>query len=138
MSQPLNKEKSVQNRFKAVEVPKQEPQERIKNFKEVVLGYTEEQAIAEASRCLNCKNAQCIAGCPVGIDIQHSFNASPKKTTTQPSQKSKRKTVYQPSVDEYAHKKNNAKQNAFSAKKANQSPSVASNATLQTLNAKKA
>jgi len=69
MSQPLNKEKQVQNRFKAVEVPKQEPQERVKNFKEVVLGYTEEQAIAEASRCLNCKNAQCIVGCPVGIDI---------------------------------------------------------------------
>ncbi|MGD6808785.1 MAG: NADPH-dependent glutamate synthase [Candidatus Bathyarchaeia archaeon] len=69
MSQPLNKEKPVQNRFKAVEVPKQEPQDRIKNFKEVVLGYTEEQAQAEASRCLHCANAQCVQGCPVGIDI---------------------------------------------------------------------
>ncbi len=69
MSQPINKEKITQNRFKAVEVPKQEPQERVKNFKEVVLGYTEEQAQAEASRCLHCTNAQCVKGCPVGIDI---------------------------------------------------------------------
>jgi glutamate synthase (NADPH/NADH) small chain len=53
MSQ-LNKQISSQNRFKAVEVSKQEPKARIKNFEEVVLGYTEEQALAEASRCLTC------------------------------------------------------------------------------------
>lgn len=47
----------------------QAPEERIKNFNEVALGYTEEQAIDEAKRCLNCKNRMCIAGCPVKIQI---------------------------------------------------------------------
>jgi len=42
---------------------------RIKSFEEVNLGYTEEQAIEEAKRCLNCKHHPCISGCPVGIDI---------------------------------------------------------------------
>ncbi|MCL2288509.1 MAG: NADPH-dependent glutamate synthase [Candidatus Bathyarchaeota archaeon] len=69
MSQPINKEKQTQNRFKAVDMPKQEPKDRIKNFKEVMTGYTEEQAIAEASRCLHCVTAQCVKGCPVEIDI---------------------------------------------------------------------
>jgi len=69
VSQPLNKEKCVLNRFKAIDIPKQAPQVRVNNFKEVVLGYTEEQALSEASRCLYCLNAQCITGCPVGIDI---------------------------------------------------------------------
>lgn len=54
---------------KRQEMPKQLPQERIKNFKEVSLGYTEEQAVLEASRCLQCKKAPCIEGCPVHINI---------------------------------------------------------------------
>ncbi len=67
MSRPLNP--PPKGRFKAVEVPKQEPSARKKNFKEVVLGYTEEQAIAEASRCLNCAAPKCVEGCPVGVSI---------------------------------------------------------------------
>ena len=43
---------------------------RVGNFEEVVLGYTEEEALQEASRCLQCKNPVCISGCPVGIDIK--------------------------------------------------------------------
>src|SRR5512136_1874858 len=50
-------------------MPKQEPFERVKNFEEVALGYTEELARDEASRCLHCKKPFCIDGCPVGIDI---------------------------------------------------------------------
>ena len=50
-------------------MPTQEPNERIKNFEEVALGYTEEQAIDEAKRCLNCKNKMCMNGCPVKIAI---------------------------------------------------------------------
>ncbi|MBR2444675.1 MAG: NADPH-dependent glutamate synthase [Clostridia bacterium] len=50
-------------------MPTQSPEERIKNFDEVALGYTEEQAIDEAKRCLNCKNRMCIKGCPVKIQI---------------------------------------------------------------------
>ncbi|MDD5005818.1 MAG: NADPH-dependent glutamate synthase [Candidatus Omnitrophica bacterium] len=51
------------------EVKQQPPQERIKNFFEVSLGFTEEQALAEAKRCLQCKNPACVKGCPVEIDI---------------------------------------------------------------------
>ena len=50
-------------------MPAQEPDVRNKNFKEVALGYTEEMAIDEAKRCLNCKNRPCVAGCPVNIAI---------------------------------------------------------------------
>ena len=50
-------------------MPVQDPAERRKNFNEVALGYTEEQAIAEAARCLQCKDPKCVQGCPVNIDI---------------------------------------------------------------------
>ncbi len=50
-------------------MPKQEPFERIRNFDEVALGYTEQLAVEEASRCLGCKKPFCVAGCPVAIDI---------------------------------------------------------------------
>ena len=51
------------------EMPVQAPEVRNKNFEEVALGYTKEQAIDEAQRCLNCKTKNCVAGCPVNIDI---------------------------------------------------------------------
>ncbi len=50
-------------------MPVQEPAERARNFKEVALGYTAEQAVAEANRCLHCKNMPCVGGCPVKIQI---------------------------------------------------------------------
>ena len=50
-------------------MPTQEPEVRNKNFNEVALGYTEEQAIDEAKRCLNCKNRPCVGGCPVKFYI---------------------------------------------------------------------
>jgi len=52
-----------------IPMPEQEPKERIYNFKEVPLGYTQEQAIYEAQRCLQCKNAKCVPGCPAEINI---------------------------------------------------------------------
>ncbi len=55
--------------LKKNEMPSQEPNVRNKNFKEVALGYTKEQAIDEAQRCLSCKNKPCHTGCPVQIDI---------------------------------------------------------------------
>ena len=51
------------------EMPSQAPEVRARNFDEVALGYTEEQAIDEAKRCLNCKNMPCVSGCPVRIHI---------------------------------------------------------------------
>ena len=50
-------------------MPTLDPEERGRSFEEVALGYTEEQAIAEATRCLNCKNMPCVSGCPVKIRI---------------------------------------------------------------------
>ncbi len=50
-------------------MPSQDPLIRAANFEEVALGYTQEMAIDEADRCLNCKNMPCVSGCPVGIAI---------------------------------------------------------------------
>ena len=55
--------------WKKVPVAEQDPKERAANFEEVCLGYSLEEAVEEAKRCLNCKNARCIKGCPVAINI---------------------------------------------------------------------
>ena len=55
--------------MKKVPVAEQDPKERAKNFDEVCLGYNEEEARAESTRCLQCKNPKCVEGCPVSIDI---------------------------------------------------------------------
>lgn len=55
--------------LKKVPVAEQDAKERATNFKEVCLGYTKEEAMEEAARCINCKNAQCMKGCPVSINI---------------------------------------------------------------------
>ncbi len=55
--------------LKKNEMPVQDPMVRNGNFLEVALGYTPEQAVDEAERCLNCKNKPCVGGCPVAIDI---------------------------------------------------------------------
>lgn len=55
--------------MKKVPVREQAPEVRAKNFEEVCEGYNKEEAMAEATRCLNCKNPQCVQGCPVSIDI---------------------------------------------------------------------
>lgn len=54
---------------KKTPMPTQSAEERIHNFCEVALGYTEEMAVNEAERCLNCKAKPCVSGCPVGINI---------------------------------------------------------------------
>ena len=57
------------DRMRRVAVTEQDPVERAKNFKEVCLGYDNERAVKEASRCLHCKNPKCVEGCPVSINI---------------------------------------------------------------------
>jgi glutamate synthase (NADPH/NADH) small chain len=69
MPQTLTTPENSQNRWQAVPVPKQDGKARTKNFQEVVLGYSEVQALQEASRCLTCPNPQCVKGCPVGVEI---------------------------------------------------------------------
>ena len=64
MSKPKSK-----IRKEAVPMFKQDPKERIHNFNEVALGYTTEQAVAEAQRCIQCPKPQCVQGCPVEVDI---------------------------------------------------------------------
>ena len=55
--------------LKKVPVREQDAKVRAANFEEVCLGYNREEAMEEASRCINCKNAQCVKGCPVSIQI---------------------------------------------------------------------
>ena len=55
--------------LKKVPMPEQDPKVRARNFQEVTLGYTEEMAVEEAGRCLNCKNPKCVEGCPVNVHI---------------------------------------------------------------------
>lgn len=65
------------DKTKRIPVGEQPAEIRAKNFKEVCLGYTDEEAALEAERCLHCKNKPCVSGCPVGIDIP-SFIAEVK------------------------------------------------------------
>jgi glutamate synthase (NADPH/NADH) small chain len=62
-------EKKLKRANKREPMPKQDPRLRVQNFEEVALGYTRDQAMREASRCLDCKKSPCVAGCPVDIDI---------------------------------------------------------------------
>jgi glutamate synthase (NADPH/NADH) small chain len=57
------------SRAKQVPIREQAPGDRVRNFDEVPLGYSEDEAVLEAERCLQCPTAPCVAGCPVGIDI---------------------------------------------------------------------
>ena len=58
-----------------VPMPRQDPKLRGKNFNEVALGYSAEQALAEASRCIQCPKHPCVDGCPVGVDIPDFIRA---------------------------------------------------------------
>ncbi len=65
----LEDKKSLKGSKVKHEMPSQDPKVRCHNFSEVALGYSEETAVAEASRCLNCKKRPCIEGCPVEVPI---------------------------------------------------------------------
>ena len=62
-----------------VPMPRQRPEERIRNFQEVALGYSAEEAREEAKRCLECSPAPCMKGCPVEIDIPGFISAIKEK-----------------------------------------------------------
>ncbi|MFW9958836.1 MAG: NADPH-dependent glutamate synthase [Candidatus Odinarchaeota archaeon] len=59
---------------KKVPIPEQPPNVRIRNFDEVALGYSAEQALAEAEKCMQCRNPKCISGCPVEVPIKDFIN----------------------------------------------------------------
>ncbi len=58
-----------------VEMPRQDPKVRAHNYNEVALGYTDDMARIEATRCIQCPKRPCIAGCPVNVDIPEFINA---------------------------------------------------------------
>ncbi|HWR25393.1 MAG TPA: NADPH-dependent glutamate synthase, partial [Methanosarcina sp.] len=65
----ISEEKIGKGKRERTPMPEQPADERRKNFNEVTLGYTKEDALAEASRCLSCKDPKCVEGCPVNVDI---------------------------------------------------------------------
>ncbi len=83
--------------MKKVPVREQEPAVRAKNFEEVCLGYNDEEAMAEATRCLDCKNPRCVQGCPVSINIpafiQEVKNGNPAKAYEIISESSSKSSV---------------------------------------------
>jgi glutamate synthase (NADPH) small chain len=62
--------KPKKEKIPRTKISQQNPQDRVKNFTEVELGYSEEDAVRESTRCLQCKNPKCVQGCPVEIDIK--------------------------------------------------------------------
>lgn len=70
MTKKINKKEFKKEKIPRVAMPEQDPEKRIRNFNEVTLGYTEEDALREAFRCIQCRNPKCIKGCPVEIDIK--------------------------------------------------------------------
>ena len=74
-------------------MPEQPPQERVKNFKEVPLGYSEDQAVEEATRCIQCKNRPCIEGCPVEIDIPDFIGLIAERKFVEAARKMKEKNA---------------------------------------------
>jgi glutamate synthase (NADPH/NADH) small chain len=69
MPKLLTGENAKSDRFHSEPMAKLDPKDRVNSFDEVALGYTEEQAVREAQRCLSCPNPQCVKGCPVGVEI---------------------------------------------------------------------
>ncbi|PKQ20449.1 MAG: glutamate synthase (NADPH), homotetrameric [Actinobacteria bacterium HGW-Actinobacteria-6] len=67
---PAEKPRHKPSRAPRTPMPERDASERAQDFDEVSLGYSEEQAVAEANRCIQCKNPTCIEGCPVNIDIK--------------------------------------------------------------------
>lgn len=67
--QPAKPKRVINRQREKTPMPEQAPEERIKNFNEVPLGYDPDMAVNEALRCLQCKNAPCTGGCPVDVDI---------------------------------------------------------------------
>lgn len=88
------KETATQDRWHSIPMPKQEPNKRICNFEEVALGYSEEQALKEASRCLICLNPQCSKGCPVGINIPAFIKLIKEKKYDQALKKVKERSSF--------------------------------------------
>jgi glutamate synthase (NADPH) small chain len=85
------KEPAIQDRTHAIPMQKLRPEERVSSFCEVALGYTIDEALAEAQRCFSCPSAQCTKGCPVGIEIPTFIKLIKEKKYTEALKKIKEK-----------------------------------------------
>ena len=107
-----------------VPVREQEPKVRATNFDEVCLGYNKDEAVEEAQRCLGCKNAKCITGCPVNINIP-AFIAQVKKETSRKHTKLLVSPVHsRQSAAVYVRRRASARANVSAESKATLFPSV--------------
>ena len=112
--------------LKKTPVREQDPEVRATNFEEVCLGYNREEAMEEASRCINCKNAQCIKGCPVSINIPGFIE---KVKNGDPLH-------FLPYVDVSAHRRASVKESVSVASRVSRFPSASWNVSLQILQEK--
>lgn len=102
-------------------MPEQQPDIRATNFKEVALGYTREIAMEEADRCLHCKNAPCVKGCPVNVPIP-DFIAHIKKGEFQEAYETIRLQNGLPAIcGRVCRRKRSAKASASAVSRANRS-----------------
>lgn len=113
------------------EMPTQAPEVRAHNFNEVATGYSEETALDEALRCLNCPKMPCVSGCPVNIHIPE-FIAKIRENDSRAHIRSfSRPPLCPQSAAGYVLRNSSAKASAFAASKANPSASADLNALLQ-------
>lgn len=113
------------------EMPTQAPEVRAHNFNEVATGYSEETALDEALRCLNCPKMPCVSGCPVNIHIPE-FIAKIRENDFEGAYQVIQQTSSLPqSAAGYVLRNSSAKASAFAASKANPSASADLNALLQ-------
>lgn len=110
--------------MKKVPVREQNPEVRAKNFEEVCLGYNEEEAMAEASRCLNCKNAMCVKGCPVSINIPAFIHEVKEGNLLKHIELSANHQHFLLYADVYAHRRHSVKASASVESKVKQLQSV--------------
>ena len=116
--------------LKKVPVREQDPKVRATNFEEVCYGYNKEEAMMEAQRCFGCKNAKCIEGCPVSIDIP-AFIQEVKEGNIEEAYKVIGKSsallgihLFRLLVDVYARRRTSVKENVSAESKARLFPSV--------------
>jgi glutamate synthase (NADPH/NADH) small chain len=93
-------------------MPCQDPFARGHNFLEVALGFTEEQALLEAQRCINCKNPTCITGCPVEINIPRFITSILNRDYAGAAHIIREKNSLRPSAVASASKRTSASSNA--------------------------
>lgn len=118
--------------MKKVPVREQDPKVRATNFEEVCYGYNEEEAVAEAERCLNCKNARCVEGCPVNIDIP-TFIREVKERKFEDAANTIALSSALPASDAaYVRRRASVKESVSAALRANPSPSVSWSVSLPT------